>query len=1034
MFGKMLEFKRSQVAASRGGPLPSEVNHQFNSDVLQRGLALAKSSRISHINFGRESYFGRVTESPADKGFSVHVTLNPETRLVSRASCSCFRSNTRTYCHHIVTFVRYLLRPDSETGTLRTLGEDFDRSFWNTIGWFGYRHFGDSALGFKAQIDHGGVGIRLNFSHRFQPEMLAFMPGERLVDEFLYEFFDIIKRDIDPTHFKRMYGRKLKDPNVPSQRRRPWSYSHSEIELNRRGMKSVRQHYEESFWHKIAKVGFLIAGRSGGSFRFSFLEHRQDLIVEAHDEDDEVVLRLVPPPGHIGTILEAGEQEDVIGSDLLIYPEPLKTGYRIELTDSSSLSITPVVENPDPDATENLSYLDRTELENQLFGSYYFFPDWGFFRIAVNSNGLPPEYFSPQKRIEVPPEAITPFFEEYGEQLKDDPAILIDETLLSRRTLDTYNCVQVNHADFSHEGVTLEVSYDFGDFRMSFGEIFKARKHKKRFLVYGDNWVDTFSREFAWMDGLNGSSVSENNALHISRTEYLRFLALHDQGRLTKSFSSARIREWFEGLESLKPPNRLPSVKAMKGKLRAYQRNGYGWLWFLYQSGFSGLLCDDMGLGKTHQVMALMSGILHRLGNRPSKIRFLVICPTTVLSHWHEKVMEFCPHLDPYVYHGTDRSFEEGFLEHTLTITSYGIALRDIEMLADYRFELIVLDEVQAVKNKQTKTYAAVKALESVCTVGLTGTPIENTLRDLKALFDIILPGYLMSDTAFENNFRAPIEEDSDQGSERRLIRMVHPFILRRTKEQVLKELPPKIEDVRRCSLSDEQVCFYRDVVQNEGTQLLQTLKDPGKVVPYMHIFSVLNSLKQICNHPAMLEKEAMDYTKYASGKWDLFIELLQESLGSGQKVVVFSQYVKMLELIEAYLRDSEIEFATIKGHTRKRAEAIKRFNTDPECMVFTASLRASGLGIDLTGGSVVIHYDRWWNSAREEQATDRVHRIGQRRGVQVFKLITENTLEEKIDKIIAKKKKLMNSVVKEDDQSLLKHFSREDLIELISF
>jgi SNF2 family DNA or RNA helicase len=182
------------------------------------------------------------------------------------------------------------------------------------------------------------------------------------------------------------------------------------------------------------------------------------------------------------------------------------------------------------------------------------------------------------------------------------------------------------------------------------------------------------------------------------------------------------------------------------------------------------------------------------------------------------------------------------------------------------------------------------------------------------------------------------------------------------------------------------------------------------------------------------LEGESTNYEKYASGKWDLFVELLDESLGSGQKVVVFSQYVKMLQLIESYLHDRKIEFATIKGHTRNRAEPVRRFNHDPDCMVFSASLRASGLGIDLTGGSVVIHYDRWWNSAREDQATDRVHRIGQRRGVQVFKLVTENTLEEKIDLIITRKRQLMESVVRQDDQLLLKHFSREELIELMSF
>jgi len=201
-----------------------------------------------------------------------------------------------------------------------------------------------------------------------------------------------------------------------------------------------------------------------------------------------------------------------------------------------------------------------------------------------------------------------------------------------------------------------------------------------------------------------------------------------------------------------------------------------------------------------------------------------------------------------------------------------------------------------------------------------------------------------------------------------------------------------------------------------------------------MHIFAVLNYLKQICNHPVMLEDGSRDYLKYASGKWDLFCELLEESLDSGQKVVVFSQYVKMLEIIEKYLQDKNLPFATIKGSTQNRAKMIEKFNNDPNCKVFTGSLRASGLGIDLIAGSVVIHYDRWWNSAREDQATDRVHRIGQKKVVQVFKLVTEGTLEEKIGHMIARKKTLLDTVVKKDDSSFLKQFNKKDLIELLAF
>ena len=1032
MFGKVIQLKKNFAQAPRGGDLPVEITRQFNSEVLERGLKLADGSRITHINFGRESYFGLVSDS-SGKAVNVHITLNPDTKVLTKASCGCFRSSTRTYCHHVVSFVRYILRPDPETQRLRTLGEDFQDSFWYEIGWYGFRNFGDSLLGFRSQVNHGGAGLRICFYDRSDNEVLAFMPGERLVDEFLHEFFDIIRRDIDSTQFRSMYGRKLREPNVPSLRRRPWQLTESEDDINRRGLKSVRQQLEESIWHRIAKVGFLVAGRAGGHFHFRFLEHKQELTVEALDDaEDNVIMRLTPSRAHIGTVIETGEKKRVIGTDLLINARQLNTGYRLDITDSSALSITPVVENPDPDAEPSLAYLDRTELEHQLFGAYYYFPDWGFFRIAVNVGGLPAEYFSPQKRILVPAEQITSFLQEFGELLRNEPGIFVDEGLLARQTIDTYERVTVDHTEFSQDGVRLDVNYNFGDFSLPLRDIFEARKADKRFLICGKKWVDVMSPEFAWLDGVEEHALTEGNALNINRTEYLRFLAFHE--RMEKSFASGRLRDWFQNLERFKPPGRLPSISAMKGKLRPYQKNGFGWLWFVYENGFSALLCDDMGLGKTHQIMALMTGILYRMAKRPGKVRFLVVCPTTVLSHWKDKVMEYCPHLDPYVYHGTDRLFQEGFEDHLLIITSYGIALRDIEMLAEYKFDLIVLDEMQAVKNKSTKTYAAVKALEAVCTIGLTGTPIENSVMDLKSLFDIILPGYLMSDSKFENQFRVPIEEASDDTRKERLSRLIQPFTLRRTKDQVLKELPPKIEDIRRCALGEDQMRLYRDVVENQGRDLVQALKDPDQKVPYMHIFAVLNYLKQICNHPSLLEKEKRDYRKFTSGKWDLFVELLEESLGSGQKVVVFSQYVMMLELIESFLRDNRIDFATIKGHTRKRAEAIKRFNSDPNCMVFTASLRASGLGIDLTGGSVVIHYDRWWNSAREEQATDRVHRIGQRRGVQVFKLITENTLEERIDTIISNKKRLMDSVVRKDDQTLLKHFSREDLIQLISF
>lgn len=1030
MFGKVIDFQKKASEASRRSELPSEITNQFNSEVLDQGLKLAEASRISHINFGREAYFAVVSDQYG-KLFNVHIMLDPDTKVLSKASCGCFRSSTRTYCHHIVSLVRYVLRPDPETGKLRSLGDDFQDSFWNEISWFGFKNFGDSTLGFRAGVNHGGEGIRISFCDRNQREIIAFMPGERLVEEFLHEFYDIIKRDIDNSVFRRMYGWKLKDPNVPSLRRRPWRYSEDELEINRKGLKSVRQHLEDSMWNKIAKVGFLVSGRNGGHFNFRFLEFKEQLIVEGTDEDENAILRFIPPRPMIGAVIDRAEKKGVIGADLFINREPLKTGFRIDVTDDSEVVIVPVVENPDQDAPMEEHFLDRTQLERQLFGAYYLFPDLGFFKISAFPPSLPQEYFSPQKKNVIPSNEITDFLNICGDALKTEPSIIVDESLLNRETVSLYEKVMVSHQTISSQEVTININYQYDGFSISLRDIVEAKAQNRQYIVRGSKWVDIRRPEFSWLDGLD-KEPQASGSLNLSRAEYLRFLALNE--KVEKNYSSQRIRDLVENLEALKPPTRIPSISSMKGKLRSYQKNGYGWLWFLYQNRFSGLLCDDMGLGKTHQVMGLMTGILKSSAESASEIRFLVVCPTTVLNHWFDKVVDFAPFLNPYIYHGTDRLFEDAFKDHNLVITSYGIALRDREMLSNYKFELLVLDEVQSIKNKSTKTYAAISSLQASCIIGLTGTPIENSVTEIKSLFDITLPGYLLSDSSFESHFRVPIEEFSDREAKERLTRLIRPFTLRRKKEQVLKELPPKIEDIRRCNLSDSQVMFYRDVVENQGRSLVQQLQDPGQRVPYMHIFAILNYLKQICDHPTLLEKGSTDYTKYSSGKWDLFVELLDESIRSGQKVVVFSQYVKMLELIEAYLKDTGVAFTTIKGHTRKRAEAVKRFNTDPDCMVFSGSLRASGLGIDLTAASVVIHYDRWWNAAREEQATDRVHRIGQTRGVQVFKLLTRNTLEEKIDQIISRKKRLMESVVRQDDKSILKHFSREDLIELISF
>jgi SNF2 family DNA or RNA helicase len=366
---------------------------------------------------------------------------------------------------------------------------------------------------------------------------------------------------------------------------------------------------------------------------------------------------------------------------------------------------------------------------------------------------------------------------------------------------------------------------------------------------------------------------------------------------------------------------------------------------------------------------------------------------------------------------------------YDLLLTSYGILRTGKETVRYLSFEIAFFDEIQIAKNQASQTNKALRNLKASMKLGLTGTPIENRIQELKALFDVVLPGYLPADPIFREAFANPIEKENDEEKKKLLHRLIQPFVLRRKKTDVLKDLPEKIEEIAYADLSLEQKDLYRKAVGRIKQEVYPDLKDPSKPVSYVHIFSVLTQLKQICDHPSLIHEDLPDYSHRSSGKWDLFVELLSEARASGQKVVVFSQYLDMLMIMEFYLKKQGIGFASIKGSTKNRSGELKKFREDPQCEVFLASLLAAGVGIDLTVASIVIHYDRWWNPAKENQATDRVHRIGQNRGVQVFKLVTKHTIEEHIHQLIEKKKGLFETVVQAEDQ--ITYLNREELLML---
>lgn len=650
---------------------------------------------------------------------------------------------------------------------------------------------------------------------------------------------------------------------------------------------------------------------------------------------------------------------------------------------------------------------------------------------------LPPEYAIPERYrhpVVIEPKDISTFLNLDFEALQE-VASSVDIRLIKPESIQL-SASNVSEETGPQKGwYSLQAGYETDRGFIPVSEIATALRQKKEYLFHKAGLIDLTDPMFDWLRQMpkNRFEKDTNNVLlpilELIRLDALQKVTIKGTGS-EASRSRAILKEINEFHVAVKP-----DLTHLKSILRPYQDLGVQWLWFLFCHELSGLLCDDMGLGKTHQAMGLMAAVLNYFKKHEPDARpqFLVVCPTSVLYHWQEKLLEYMPNLRVCLFYGSGRNIEE-FNNHQydLLLTSYGIWRMEFEHLSDIHFEVAILDELQIAKNHHSRVHLSLRHLKARLRIGLTGTPIENQLRELKALFDLVLPGYMPGEIDYRELFMKPIERDNDHKKKRLLQRFVKPFILRRKKQEVLEDLPEKVEEVIHCVLSPEQQRMYNEIVQQSRQHILEQIRDKSMPIPYMHIFAVLSSLKQICNHPAAFLKKPEEYKKYESGKWDLFVELLNEARDSQQKVVVFTQYLAMLDIFESYMTENNIGFATIRGSTTNRGEQVRRFNQDPTCEVFLGSLQASGLGVDLTAGSVVIHYDRWWNAAREDQATDRVHRIGQTRGVEVFKIVTKGTFEERIDAIIKKKSRLLEEVVGADDHRFLKKFDRDEIFLLL--
>ena len=512
----------------------------------------------------------------------------------------------------------------------------------------------------------------------------------------------------------------------------------------------------------------------------------------------------------------------------------------------------------------------------------------------------------------------------------------------------------------------------------------------------------------------------------VNRTLYLdKLLVQNSQVAVTKNKEYKDIIESSKNVdENIEVPEELKDV------LRDYQKVGNSWLSLLDKYGFGGILADDMGLGKTIQILSVLVTTKNK---EKTKQASLVVAPSSLTLNWKNEAEKFAKDLDILIINGqSDERIKKinDIKNYDLVITSYDLLKRDIEEYEklDYTFRYIIADEAQYIKNNNTQNSKAIKKVKAKTKYALTGTPMENSLSELWSIFDYIMPGYLFTYKKFKKNYEIPITRENDTEVLNKLKMIIEPFILRRTKKEVLKELPDKTTIVLNNEMTEEQEKIYLSYLAEARDELHDEIEDKGFEQSRIKILALLTRLRQICCHPSLFISNYKD----GSGKLNQCIELVKDGIQSGHKILLFSGYTSMFEIIENELKKEGINYLKLTGKTnvKDRFELIEQFNTDENIKLFLISLKAGGTGINLTSADMVIHYDPWWNLSVENQATDRTHRIGQTKKVQVYKLITKNSIEEKIYDLQQRKKELIDNMLSTDTKFINK-LSKEDILGL---
>ena len=574
----------------------------------------------------------------------------------------------------------------------------------------------------------------------------------------------------------------------------------------------------------------------------------------------------------------------------------------------------------------------------------------------------------------------------------------------------------------------LEIKVSFGDEEVPFKDIRKAIINNQNIVVLGDGTFGVLPDEWLQQYGMmfKMAEQQKDGTLRLSKLHYTLIDQLHEQ--IDDEVIFKEIENKKQKLKNIENIQLIKHSKHIKAKLRPYQLSGFQWMQTLDELGWGGCLADDMGLGKTLQAITF----LQFLKEKYKGSTHLVVCPTSLIYNWENELQKFATRLKYHIYYGTSREFtDDHFEDYDIVITSYGLVRNDMEQMLKFNWHYVILDESQAIKNPEAQVTKAVQLLKAKNRLVLSGTPVQNNTFDLYAQFNFINPGILGSKEFYKTEFANPIDKNNDAEKSKALRQLIYPFLLRRTKEQVAKDLPDKTETILWCEMSKEQRGVYDDYKNYYRKMLMKKIAEDGMAKAGMYVLEGLLRLRQICDSPQLVKDK--EVTTKKSIKIDELVRELEENTGN-HKLLVFSQFTEMLSLIKDELNEKKIVFSYLDGSTpaAKRQEAVDKFQQDESIKVFLISLKAGGVGLNLTAADYVYIVDPWWNPAVEQQAIDRTHRIGQTKKIFAYKMICKNTVEEKIVQLQQRKKQIANDLVTED-AGFIKKLSKDDVEFLFS-